>query len=58
MRVIHILKDGSRPKDITGHVVKVSEATTFYDIMKNLNRRLSDESKNCTALRGKTPSAS
>lgn len=50
MRVIHILKDGTRPKDITGHVVKVSEATTFYDIMKNLNRRLSDEKQNCTAL--------
>lgn len=56
MRVIHILKDGSRPKDITGHVVKVSEATTFYDIMKNLNRRLSNE-KNCSVVPRNTPSA-
>lgn len=56
MRVIHILKDGSRPKDITGHVVKVSEATTFYEIMKNLNRRLSNE-KNRSVMPRNTPAA-
>lgn len=58
MRVIHILKDGSRPKDITGHIVKASEAIALYDTMKNLNRRLSkNETQNCTTLSGYAPSA-
>lgn len=57
--VIHILNDGSNPKDITGHVVKVSEAITLYDRLKKFNRRLSsDEKQNHTALRGKTSAAS
>ena len=58
MRVIHILKDGSRPKDITGHIVKASEAIALYDTMKNLNRRLSkNENQNRAALPGYTPAA-
>ena len=54
MSVYHILKDGSRPKDITGHVVKVEEATTFYEIIKKLNRRLLNENQSSKTLRSGT----
>lgn len=38
MAVIHILKDGSRPKDITGHIVRMSDAESLYNRMKNMRR--------------------
>lgn len=50
MSVFHVLKDGSRPKDITGHVVKVEEATNFYEIIKKVNRRLLNENQNRKTL--------
>jgi len=46
MSVYHILRDGSRPKDITGHVVKVEEATNFYEIIRKVNKRLLNEIQN------------
>lgn len=36
--VYHILKDGSRPKDITGHVVKMEYAGQLYEFMKNYKK--------------------
>lgn len=38
MNVIHIMRDGSTKKDITGHVVKLEDARMLYDFMTNLNR--------------------
>ena len=46
MSVYHILRDGSRPEDITDHVVKVEEATNFYEIIRKVNRRLLNEVQN------------
>ena len=40
MRVIHILKDGSRIDDITGHVVKLEDAETVYSLIRNINRKI------------------
>lgn len=34
--VYHILKDGSRPTDITGHVVKLEDAAPLYRYLRNL----------------------
>jgi hypothetical protein len=39
MRVIHYLKDGSRIEDITGHVVKMEDAATLYNMIRELNRK-------------------
>ena len=39
MRVIHILKDGSRIDDITGHVVKMEDAETLYKMIRDINRK-------------------
>lgn len=50
MGVYHILRDGSRPKDITGHVVKVEEATNFYEIIRKVNKRLLNEIHNGKSL--------
>jgi hypothetical protein len=38
MAVIHILKDGSVVKDITGHVVKMGDAGPLYQIIDKINR--------------------
>lgn len=37
MSVIHILKDGSQVKDITGHVVKMDDAGALYSLMDEIN---------------------
>lgn len=40
MRVIHILKDGSQVDDITGHVVKVEDAGTLYNMIRAINSKV------------------
>lgn len=45
MAVYHILKDGSRPKDITGHVVRLENAEPLYRLLHSINRG-SDENHN------------
>ena len=52
MPVVHILKDGTRPADISGHIVKGQEAEAVYNLMN----RLSEEQSNDT--RGKESSES
>ena len=40
--VYHILKNGNRPKDITGHIVKVKDVESLYQLLhkfKNKKRR-------------------
>lgn len=50
MAILHIFADGTTTTDITGHVVKKEDAESFYDTVKEINRRLQHErSKN---LRG------
>lgn len=39
MAVYHILKDGSRPTDITGHVVKFEDAEPLYRYIHSINLR-------------------
>ena len=36
MAVFHVLKDGSRPKTIEGHVVKVSDAKLLYNYLNEV----------------------
>jgi methyl coenzyme M reductase gamma subunit len=36
VRIYHILRDGSRPTDITGHVVKLEDATPLYRYLRDL----------------------
>ncbi len=43
--VYHIMKDGSRPTDITGKVIKVSEAASLYEVMKQIHNRRQRERK-------------
>ncbi len=35
--VFHILKDGTTTTDITGHVVKVSDAESLYKLIDSIN---------------------
>ena len=37
--IIHILKDGSRVDDISGHIVKIEDAETVYNLMTTINRK-------------------
>ena len=41
MAVIHILKDGSVVKDITGRVVRMKDAGTVYQLIDKINRERS-----------------
>lgn len=48
MNVIHILKDGSRPPDITGHIVRLEDATPLYQLLHSINRKKSPVKKKNT----------
>lgn len=37
--VTHVLKDGTVLPDITGHIVKRSEAKAIYDLMEQINQK-------------------
>lgn len=41
MGVVHILRDGSTVKDITGHVVRMEDAGPLYQLIDNINRERS-----------------
>ena len=45
MKVTHILKDGRRVDDITGHVVKQEDCPVVYHLMDKMNERIIRESK-------------
>lgn len=36
--VYHVLADGTVTKDITGHVVKMSDAEAIYHLMSKINQ--------------------
>lgn len=38
MAIVHILKDGSVVKDITGHIVREEDAAPLYELIDNINR--------------------
>lgn len=37
MAVIHVLKDGTVKKDISGHVVKMQDAPAIYSLIDTIN---------------------
>lgn len=39
--VTHILKDGTKLKDIRGHIVKIDQAKTAYSLLDRINRKVS-----------------
>lgn len=41
MKITHILADGSRKTDLTGHVVKNTDST--YEIITRIKKRLQNE---------------
>lgn len=49
MRVIHVLKDGSRIEDITGHVVKMEDAGTLYNMIRDINRKSEKKNRKLSA---------
>ena len=48
MSVYHVLKDGSTPKDITGHIVKVVDADPLYRYIHSINRGSNPGKRNNT----------
>lgn len=46
--VIHILKDGTRPGDIAGHIVRIRDAETVYKLMDELNKKRAKYEKSDT----------
>lgn len=45
MAVYHVLKDGSRPKDIRNHVVRKKDAEAVYRMIAEINRGKKKEEK-------------
>ena len=43
--VYHILKDGSKPTDIIGHVVKLQDAEPLYQFIHKINSKNSKVEK-------------
>lgn len=41
--IYHVLKDGSRVKDITGHVVKRNDAEPLYKILESISLDTKDK---------------
>lgn len=39
MAVIHILKDGTRLDDISGHVVRMEDAEELYRLIGSINQK-------------------
>lgn len=39
MRVKHVMKDGVIKYDIDGHVVKMADAKTVYNLIEQINKR-------------------
>lgn len=37
--VYHVLKDGSRPTDITGHIVRLEDVTPLYQLLSSINQK-------------------
>lgn len=44
--VVHILKDGSRVKDISGIIVKIEDAEPVYNLMDSINRKIRGQREN------------
>lgn len=42
MGVVHILKDGTRVDDITGHVVRMEDAENLYRMIRRINRKTNE----------------
>lgn len=34
----HVLKDGTRPDTLAGHIVRISDAKTVYQVMESIRR--------------------
>lgn len=39
MKVTHVLMDGTRVDDISGHVVKAKDSETVYQLIESINKR-------------------
>ena len=39
MKIHHVLKDGTRVEDISGHVVRVRDAESVYILLSKMNQR-------------------
>lgn len=39
MKIHHVLKDGTRMDDISGHVVRVQDAESVYSLIAKMNQR-------------------
>lgn len=48
--VYHIMKDGSRPTDISGRVIKMSDAPTFYQIIHNIKKKPNKDKRKVKAI--------
>lgn len=45
MAVIHILKDGTRLDDISGHVVRMEDAEELYRLIDSISQRRGERDK-------------
>lgn len=46
--VHHVLKDGSKVKDVTGHVIKADEHSVLYEVINRINKKEEDNETSIT----------
>lgn len=47
--IYHVLKDGTITNDISGHIVKITEARNIYNLMTEINTTKREETiRECT----------
>ena len=42
MKIKHIMKDGVVLSDINGHVVRMSDAKTVYNLLDQINKKIGE----------------
>ena len=53
MSVFHVLKDGSRPTDITGHIVRMDDVKPLYQFLHTIDLKSKPSKKHNTYERRK-----
>lgn len=46
--VIHILKDGTRAEDITGHIIRFEDSASLYHLIHKINHSVTVREKERT----------
>lgn len=50
----HVLKDGRQVEDISGHVIRMKDFETVYNVIENINRKRGDDNDKSISASGRS----